>query len=138
MAIKVEDRGAEYPQLNHEATVHKFLAGGVGIPFMHGFYEEGDYNYMISDRLGPSLQDLLNFCNDKFSLKTVLMIADQLISRIEYVHEKSFIHRDIKPENFLAGIGKRGNQFFVVDLGLAKRYRHPQSHFHIPYRQKTA
>jgi serine/threonine protein kinase len=57
------------------------------------------------------------------------------ISRIEFVHSKNFIHRDIKPDNFLMGIGKRGNQVNVIDFGLAKKYRDPKTHLHIPYRE---
>ncbi|KAL8784706.1 MAG: hypothetical protein Q9213_003802 [Squamulea squamosa] len=54
-----------------------------------------------------------------FSLKTVLMLADQLIDRLSYIHLKDVLHRDIKPENFLMGVGKLGNQVYVTDLGLA-------------------
>ena len=47
---------------------------------MHWFGVEGDYNVMVIDLLGPSLEDLFNYCKRKFSLKTVLMLADQMVS----------------------------------------------------------
>lgn len=53
--------------------------------------------------------------------QTVLMLADQMIGRIEYVHVKNFIHRDIKPDNFLMGIGRHCNKLFLIDFGLAKK-----------------
>lgn len=33
------------------------------------------------------------------------------------------------------GLGKRGNQVFVIDFGLAKKYRDPKTHQHIPYKE---
>jgi len=105
------------------------------VPHIQWFGVEGDYNVMVMELLGPSLEDLFNFCSRKFTVKTVLLLADQLISRIEYVHSKSFLHRDIKPDNFMMGLAKRGNQVFIIDFGLAKKYRDPRTHTHIPYRE---
>ncbi|GER45031.1 casein kinase I [Striga asiatica] len=87
------------------------------------------------DLLGPSLEDLFNFCSRKLSLKTVLMLADQMINRVEFIHSKSFLHRDIKPDNFLMGLGRRANQVYAIDFGLAKKYRDSSTHQHIPYRE---
>lgn len=135
VAIKLENTKAKHPQLEYEAKVYKALSGGVGIPFVRWYGTECDYNAMVIDLLGPSLEDLFNYCNRKFTFKTVLLLADQLICRIEYIHARCFIHRDIKPDNFLMGIGRRGLQVNVIDFGLAKKYRDPRTHLHIPYRE---
>ncbi|KAH3666034.1 hypothetical protein OGAPHI_004223 [Ogataea philodendri] len=135
VAIKLENVRAKHPQLEYEAKVYKALCGGVGIPFVRWFGTECDYNAMVIDLLGPSLEDLFNYCNRKFSYKTVLLLADQLLCRIEFIHARSFIHRDIKPDNFLMGIGKKGSQVNVIDFGLAKKFRDPRTHLHIPYRE---
>jgi serine/threonine protein kinase len=75
---------------------------------------------MAFELLGPNLEDLLNYCGREFSLKTVLMLADQLITRFQYIHSKGYIHRDIKPDNILMGDGQQGNIVYVTDIGLAK------------------
>lgn len=82
MAIKLESVKAKHPQLEYESKVYKTLAGGVGVPFVRWFGTECDYNAMVIDLLGPSLEDLFNFCNRKFSLKTVLLLADQLVRKL--------------------------------------------------------
>ncbi|XP_059534732.1 casein kinase I-like [Myotis daubentonii] len=163
VAVKLEPKKARYPQLLYESKLYKILQGGVGIPRMRWYGQEKEYNVLVLDLLGPSLEDLFNFCNRRFTMKTVLMLADQMISRIEYIHKKNFIHRDIKPHNFLMGIGRRCSkcsqtptgkrkrstaastshntalsalkQLFLIDFGLAKRYRDNKTKQHIPYRE---
>ncbi|KAI5593870.1 hypothetical protein POPTR_003G043500v4 [Populus trichocarpa] len=135
VAIKLENVKTRHPQLLYESKLYKMLQGGTGIPNVKWFGVEGDYNVLVMDLLGPSLEDLFNFCNRKLSLKTVLMLADHMINRVEFVHSKSFLHRDIKPDNFLMGLGRRANQVYAIDFGLAKKYRDTSTHQHIPYRE---
>lgn len=135
VAIKLEPVKTKHPQLHYESKLYMLLQGGTGIPHLKWFGVEGEYNIMAIDLLGPSLEDLFNYCSRKFSLKTVLMLADQMINRVEYMHAKGFLHRDIKPDNFLMGLGRRANQVYIIDYGLAKKYRDLQTHKHIPYRE---
>lgn len=94
----------------------------------------GDFNVLVMDLMGPSLESLFNQTLRKFSLKTVLMLIDQMISRIEYIHNRHFIHRDIKPDNFCIGLNKTSHKIFLLDFGLAKRYIQRDGK-HIPYRE---
>ncbi|GKV11951.1 hypothetical protein SLEP1_g23163 [Rubroshorea leprosula] len=135
VAIKLENVKTKHPQLLYESKLYRILQGGTGIPNVKWFGVEGDYNVLVIDLLGPSLEDLFNFCSRKLSLKSVLMLADQMINRVEFIHSKSFLHRDIKPDNFLMGLGRRANQVYVIDFGLAKKYRDTSTHQHIPYRE---
>ncbi|GLU09905.1 hypothetical protein SLE2022_267400 [Rubroshorea leprosula] len=135
VAVKIENNKTKHPQLLYEAKLYHILQGGSGIPSIKWSGVDGEDNLLVIDLLGPSLEDLFVYCGRKFSLKTVLMLADQMISRIEFVHSKGFLHRDIKPDNFLMGLGRKANQVYIIDFGLAKRYRDSTTNRHIPYKE---
>ncbi|XP_020578959.1 casein kinase 1-like [Phalaenopsis equestris] len=135
VAIKLVSVFISLSGFHVESKRYMLLQGGTGIPHLKWFGVEGEYNVMVIDLLGPSLEDLFNYCNRKLSLKTVLMLADQMVNRVEYMHSRGFLHRDIKPDNFLMGLGRRANQVYIIDYGLAKKYRDLQTHKHIPYRE---
>lgn len=135
VAIKVEASDAKYPQLMYEAKVYKQLRLNPGFPKLLHFGTEKRYNAMVIELLGPSLEELFNLCKRRFSLKTVLMLIDQLLLRLEVVHEAGFIHRDVKPDNFLMGLGQNVSQLYLIDFGLSKRYMDSETHQHIPYRK---
>ena len=133
VAIKLESLSNRNPQLHYEYKVYQLLKGGIGIPSALYYSREGSYNVMVMDLLGPSLEDLFNYCNRKFSLKTVCMLAREMILRLEYVHSKNLIHRDIKPDNFTVGLNKEANVVFLIDYGLCKPYRNMMTWEHIPW-----
>ncbi|CDS40562.1 casein kinase I alpha [Echinococcus multilocularis] len=134
VAVKVETNQIRHPQLMYESKLYRVFIGGVGIPRMRYFGREGDNSYLVIDLLGPSLEDLFLYCSRHFTTKTVLMLADQMISRIEFLHSKYYLHRDIKPDNFLMGMGRQFNRVFIIDFGLAKKYMCSKTKKHIPYR----
>ncbi|CAM0945844.1 unnamed protein product [Alopecurus aequalis] len=135
VAVKIENSKTNHPQLLYEAKLYNALQGGTGIANIKWCGIDGEENVLVIDLLGPSLEDLFVYCGRRFSLKTVLMLADQMITRIEFLHSKGYLHRDIKPDNFLMGLGRKANQVYIIDFGLAKRYRDSTTNRHIPYRE---
>lgn len=144
VAIKLEPLGSKIPQLLPEARLAKLLGilgpkgvpelDAIGVPRVHWYGIEGDFNVMVIDQLGPSLEDLFQFAGRHFPVGAVAGLGVQLVSRVELVHSRHLLHRDIKPDNFLAGLGKRASLIYIIDFGLAKVFRDPKTLEHIPYR----
>lgn len=120
VAIKLEHNNIYQPVLYSEAHYCRTLAGGVGIPQVYWDGDEQCYYAMAFELLGPSLEDLFNFCGRRFSLKTVLLLADQILHRIEFIHSKNIVHADIQPGNLLMGLGRSGNTVYLTDFGIAR------------------
>lgn len=117
IAIKIEKKN-EASTLRNEAKIYNYLERISGLPKLRTFGSEGNYNYIIIDLLGESLEKLKYKCGGKFSIGTVILIGIQIIQRIQEIHTKNIIHRDIKPDNFLMN----KNKLYIIDFGLAKSY----------------
>jgi len=121
VAIKVEKK-SKISRLKNEKDIYDLLKDHAGFPNIYKFIKTDENTIVIMDYLGPSLEDLYQFCNNNFSLKTVLMIAIQILNRIEILHKAGFLHRDIKPDNFLIGVRGKKSKVYMIDLGLSKKY----------------
>ena len=108
----------------------------VGLPKVYDYIQTSDYNIMFMQLLGPSLEDLFNKYNRKFKLPTIFLLAEQLITLLQQLHESKFIHRDIKPNNFLIGRDNNTDQIYMMDFGLSKKYINDGKH--IKFRDKRS
>ena len=125
-AAKFEPLDAKIPQLDFESKLYKLFSNCTNVAKVFYYGEDEKNRIMVMQLLGKSLENYLERYKS-LSLKTVLMLADQMISSLEYIHNKHFIHRDVKPDNFVMGLNNDQNKLFLIDFGLAKRYRDPKT-----------
>ena len=128
-ALKFEHKNS-INLLENEANIMLYLKGP-NIPYIKYFGTTENYNILVMQLLGRSLEDIFEE-RKYFTLKSVCMIAPQMISVLEYIHNKHIVHRDIKPDNFLMGLDDLSQYVYLLDFGLAKKYRSSSTLVHYP------
>ena len=134
IAIKVEEQSPR-SRLAYEFQILKEISEGDGIPKVYKLHRGKKHNYLIMQLLGKSLDKLFVDMKKKFTIKTVCMLAYQMVQRVEYVHSRGYIHRDIKPGNFLMGKNLDNKKLFIIDFGLSKKYIDKNTGKHIIYKE---
>lgn len=132
VAMKQEPINRELKLLKNETKIYQHMANERGFPKVLWFGVHNDSYYMALQLLGNSLRN-----SGPFSLDQILLLGQQMIKRLESLHNKGFIHRDIKPDNFLFGLGQNSNILYLIDFGFCKRYQLDDGS-HIPFRENRS
>ena len=131
-AIKLENKNQGQNLLENEAYIMSYL-NGPGLPAVKSYGYSSKYNILVMELMGKSLEDIFeNFVVKKMSVRCVCNIAYQMMEIMEYIHKKHIIHRDIKPDNFVIGRGEKKKYIYILDFGLAKKYRSSRTLEHYP------
>ncbi|KAK3443516.1 hypothetical protein EUGRSUZ_B03631 [Eucalyptus grandis] len=140
VALKFEHRNSKGCNYGppYEWQVYNALGGSYGVPKVHYKGRQGEYYVMVMDMLGPSLWDVWNTSGQAMSSEMVACIAVESLSILEKMHAKGYVHGDVKPENFLLGqpSTQQEKKLFLVDLGLATKWKDGSSGRHVEYDQR--
>ena len=135
-AIKLENKNRGQNLLENEAYIMSYLHGK-RIPIIKSFGYSGDYNVLVMELMGKSLEEIFeNLPIKKMTVNCVGKLGLQMVEILEYIHNKHIIHRDIKPDNFVMGKGEKSKYLYLLDFGLAKKYRSSTTLKHYPMIKK--
>lgn len=121
VAVKIEKKD-RLGYLFKEAEFLQELSGVIGVPNLLLYGKDSDFDFLAMELLGLSIEQLYIYCGKKISLKSTLLLADQMIERLQQVHERGVLHRDLKPHNFVVGINEKSSLIYLLDFGLAKYF----------------
>ena len=138
-AAKIEYHSAPNPQLYQESKIMTEMKGKLGFPTCYQVIYLKQELVMVTDLLGPNIQDIMdNIEGKKFTMKSTLILTEQMLKRLRDLHEKGIIHRDMKPENFVIGKGKNEKLIYMIDFGLSRHYLIEKTQQHIPMKSDRA
>eukprot|EP00929_Paragymnodinium_shiwhaense_P015536 TRINITY_DN12363_c0_g1_i3.p1 TRINITY_DN12363_c0_g1~~TRINITY_DN12363_c0_g1_i3.p1 ORF type:complete len:265 (+),score=64.81 TRINITY_DN12363_c0_g1_i3:184-978(+) len=130
LAVKVEFPGQRLVKEYRLYRQMQACGASSRIPEVRWFGPAGSFKVLVMDLLGPCLKKLFKNCGYAFSLKTALLLGRQMVDCLEAVHLSGVVHRDLKPQNFLLGLEEQAEQVYIIDFGLADKFRQGSSgHF---------
>ncbi|KAI0317508.1 kinase-like domain-containing protein [Amylostereum chailletii] len=135
VALKMQPENISYPTNCHERTIYPLLQGGKGMPTLWASGVLDGWDYLAIDLLGSSLDSLYRR-NGKapMDMRSVLSIAVQVISRLQFMHSRGVLHRDVQLGNTTVGLRPNEQTLYMIDFGFSKRYIDPKSHKHVANR----
>lgn len=122
-ACKAENNSSR-SRLKGESYIYKRFASKnlECVPTFYKYFETPEYNLLIMQLLGKSLDTIFEECNSSIDIGTVMKMGITIISNLEKIHRIGIIHRDIKPNNFMFGMNDKANDLYVMDFGLSKKW----------------
>ena len=133
VAIKLARESQKCSMLVHEHEVLRELSDSHTVARFIEMGRDPGCHYIVMTLLGENISEMRRATADKrFSATTVALLSLQMIDAIEHMHHAGYIHRDIKPSNFCVGFGEAQPRCYIVDFGLARRWRLPSGEVRPP------
>ncbi|KAJ5602069.1 hypothetical protein N7510_011603 [Penicillium lagena] len=115
--IKTEKASA---LIEWEVSTLQKLSGGIGIPSLRWSGTVDGQKVIVTDGFGPFLEELFDRCSRFFGVYTLALLADQMLSRLEWMHSRHISHGNLSPSSFAVGnMSWQMPQLILADLGNA-------------------